>query len=112
MAAYYRIYYDPATGEPLATAWARGDVRAPDRAEDFGRLPGLAGRTESDTGCWERLEADPELEGLIRSKKPVFDVAQDPPVLGWVDWPEPEQSDGDEISADEALEIMMGGEDA
>ena len=112
MAAYYRIYYDLSTGEPLATVWARGDIRVPDRAEDFGRLPGLAGRTESDVGYWEQLEADPELEGLIRSKKPVFDVAQNPPSLSWVDWPEPEQSDEDEISADEALAIMMGGESA
>lgn len=112
MAAYYRIYYDVASGEPLATVWARGDVHVPERANDFAWLPGLAGRTEADAGCWEQLTEDSELEGLIRSKKPVFDVAHDPPTLNWVDWPEPEQSDEDEISADEALAIMMGGEGA
>lgn len=110
MAAYYRIYYDLASGEPLATAWARGDVHAPERSEDFGRLPRLAGMTEADVGCWEQLTEDAELEGLICSKKPVFDIAQNPHVLSWADWPEPEQSDEDEISADEALAIMMGGE--
>lgn len=112
MAAYYRIYYDIASGEPLATVWARGDVHVPDRSEDFGRLPGLAGRTEADAVCWEQLTEDTELEGLICSKKPVFDVSQNPPPLSWVEWPEPEQSDDDEISADEALAIMMGGESA
>ena len=112
MAAYYRIYYDLASGEPLATVWARGDVRVPDRAEDFGKLPGLAGRTEADAGCWEQLTEDAELEGLICSKKPVFYITQNPPVLSWLDWPKPEQSDEDEISADEALAIMMGGEGA
>ena len=112
MAAYYRIYYDVASGEPLATVWARGDVHVPERAEDFGRLPGLAGRTEADAECWEQLTEDSELERLICSKKPVFDIKQNPPVLSWEDWPEPEQSDEDEISADEALAIMMGGEGA
>ena len=112
MLAFYRIYFNAADGEPLATVWARGDVRVPERSEDFSRLPGLAGRAEADVGCWEQLTEDAELEGLIWSKKPVFDVSQNPPSLSWVDWPEPEQSDEDEISADEALAIMMGGESA
>lgn len=110
MAAYYRIYYDPATGEPLATTWARGDVRVPTQTEDYANLPGLAGRSADATGCWERLAEDAELETLIQGKKPKLDVSQEPPALTWEDWPEPEQSDEDEISADEALEIMMGGE--
>lgn len=112
MAAYYRIYYDLTFGEPLATTWARGNVQAPERAEDFARLPGLAGRTEADAGCWEQLTEDAELEALLRSKKPKMDVSQTPPALTWVDWPIPEPSDEDEISADEALAIMMGGEGA
>lgn len=106
MAAYYRIYYDIASGEPLATVWARGDVHAPELAEDFARLPGLAGRTEADAGCWEKLAEDTELEGLIRSKKPVFDISQEPPVLSWVDWPEPEPSDSDAVTGDEFLSMV------
>ena len=112
MLAFYRIYFNAADGEPLATTWAKGDIRVPAQEEDYTNLPGLAGRAETDTGCWEQLTEDSELEGLICSKKPVFDIAQNPPVLSWVDWPEPEQSDEDEISADEALAIMMGGESA
>ena len=112
MLAFYRIYFDANSGEPLATTWARGDIRVPAQEEDYANLHGLAGRTEADTICWEQLTEDAELEALMRSKKPVFDIQQKPPVLSWVDWPEPEQSDEDEISADEALAIMMGGESA
>lgn len=112
MLAFYRIYFDANSGEPLDTTWAKGDIRIPTQEEDYAKLPGLAGRTEADTGCWEQLTEDTELEGMMRSKKPVFDVSQNPPSLSWVDWPEPEQSDEDEISADEALAIMMGGESA
>lgn len=112
MLAFYRIYFNATDGEPLATTWAKGDIRVPAQEEDYANLPGLAGRTEADTGCWEQLTEDSELEGLICSKKPVFDVSQNPPSLSWEDWPEPEQSDEDEISADEALAIMMGGESA
>ena len=112
MLAFYRIYFSGDTREPLATTWAKGDIRVPAREEDYANLYGLAGRTEADTGCWEQFTEDAELEGLMRSKKPVFDITQNPPVLSWVDWPEPEQSDEDEISADEALAIMMGGESA
>ena len=110
MLAFYRIYFDANSGEPLATTWAKGDIRVPEQEEDYANLPGLVGRAEADTGCWEQFTEDSELEGLICSKKPVFDVSQNPPSLSWEDWPEPEQSDEDEISADEALAIMMGGE--
>lgn len=112
MLAFYRIYFNAADGEPLATTWAKGDIRVPTQEEDYAKLPVLAGRTEADTGCWEKLTEDTELEGMMRSKKPVFDITQNPPSLSWVDWPKPEQSDEDEISADEALAIMMGGESA
>lgn len=112
MLAFYRIYFDANSGEPLAITWAKGNIRTPAQEEDYANLPGLAGRTEADVGCWEQISEDAELEGLICSKKPVFDVSQNPPSLSWVDWPEPEQSDEDEISADEALVIMMGGESA
>ena len=112
MLAFYRIYFAGDTGEPLETAWAKGDIRVPAQEEDYANLPGLAGRSAADTICWEQLTEDTELEGLMCSKKPVFDITQNPPVLSWVDWPEPEQSDEDEISADEALAIMMGGESA
>ena len=112
MLAFYRIYFNAADGEPLETAWAKGDIRVPAQEEDYAKLPGLAGRTEADTICWERLTEDTELEALLRSKKPKMDVNQTPPVLTWADWPIPEQSDEDEISADEALQIMVGEETA
>ena len=112
MLAFYRIYFDANSGEPLATAWAKGDIRIPTQAEDYTNLPGLAGRSAADTICWEQLTEDAELEALLRSKKPKMDVNQTPPVLTWADWPIPEQSDEDEISADEALAIVMGGEGA
>ena len=112
MLAFYRIYFDVNSGEPLATTWAKGDIRVPAQEEDYANMPGLAGRTEADTICWEQFTEDAELEALMRSKKPKMDVSQTPPVLTWSDWPIPEQSDEDEISADEALAIMMGGESA
>ena len=55
MLAFYRIYFDANSGEPLATAWAKGDIRVPTQEEDYAKLPGLAGRTEADTICWEQL---------------------------------------------------------
>ena len=112
MLAFYRIYFAGDTGEPLATAWAKGDIRVPAQEEDYTNLPGLVGRSTADTICWERLTEDAELERMICSKKPVFDLTQNPPSLSWGEWPEPEKSDEDEISADEALAIMMGGESA
>lgn len=112
MLAFYRIYFDANSGEPLATAWAKGDIRAPAQEEDYANLPGLAGRSAADTICWEQLTEDTELEALLRSKKPTLDVSQTPPELAWEDWPIPEQSDEDEISADEALQIMVGEETA
>ena len=112
MLAFYRIYFDAADGEPLAITWAKGDIRVPAQEEDYTNLPGLAGRSAADTICWEQLTEDAELEALLRSKKPKMDVNQTPPVLTWADWPIPEQSDEDEISADEALAIVMGGEGA
>lgn len=112
MLAFYRIYFASDTGEPLATAWAKGDIYVPAQAEDYAHLPGLAGRSAADTICWEQLTEDTELEALLRSKKPTLDVGQTPPALAWADWPEPEPSDEDEISADEALQIMVGEETA
>lgn len=112
MLAFYRIYFASDTGEPLATAWAKGDIRVPTQEEDYANLPGLAGRSAADTICWEQLTEDAELEALLRSKKPVLNVGQTPPALIWVDWPVPEPSDEDEISADEALQIMTGEETA
>ena len=112
MLAFYRIYFASDTGEPLAIAWAKGDIYVPAQAEDYAHLPGLAGRSAADTICWEQLTEDAELEALMRSKKPKMDVSQTPPELAWEDWPIPEPSDEDEISADEALAIMMGGESA
>ena len=106
MLAFYRIYFNAADGEPLATAWAKGDIRVPAQTEDYAKLPGLAGRSAADTICWERLTEDAELEALLRSKKPVFDVSQDPPVLSWVDWPEPEQSDADPVTGEELMNMM------
>ena len=112
MLAFYRIYFDAADGEPLATTWAKGDIRVPAQEEDYANLPGLDGRSAADTICWEQLAEDTELEALLRSKKPTLDVGQTPPALAWADWPEPEPSDEDEISADEALQIMVGEETA
>ena len=112
MLAFYRIYFASDTGEPLAEAWAKGDIRVPTQAEDYTNLPGLAGRSAADTLCWEQLTEDAALEALLRLKKPVLDVGQTPPVLTWEDWPVPEPSDEDEISADEALQIMVGEETA
>ena len=112
MLAFYRIYFNAADGEPLATAWAKGDIRVPTQEEDYAKLPGLAGRSAADTICWEQLTEDTELEALLRSKKPTLDVGQTPLALAWADWPEPEPSDEDEISADEALQIMVGEETA
>ena len=112
MLAFYRIYFNATDGEPLATAWAKGDIRVPAQEEDYANLPGLAGRSAADTICWEQLTEDAALEALMRSKKPKMDVSQTPPELAWVDWPVPEPSDEDEISADEALQIMVGEETA
>ena len=106
MLAFYRIYFDANSGEPLATTWAKGDIRIPAHEEDYTNLPGLAGRTEADTGCWEQLTEDAELEALLRSKKPTLDVGQTPPVLTWADWPEPEESDTDPVTGEELMNMM------
>ena len=106
MLAFYRIYFNATDGEPLVTAWAKGDIRVPAQEEDYTNLHGLAGRSAADTICWEQLSEDSELEGLICSKKPVLDVAQNPPALSWVDWPEPEQSDADPVTGEELMNMM------
>ena len=106
MLAFYRIYFAGDTGEPLATAWAKGDIRVPAQTEDYAKLPGLAGRSAADTLCWEQLTEDTELEMLLRSKKPKMDVSQTPPVLTWVDWPEPEESDTDPVTGEELMNMM------
>lgn len=107
MLAFYRIYFDANSGEPLATAWAKGDIRVPTQAEDYANLPGLAGRSAADTICWEQLTEDAALEALLRSKKPKMDVGQTPPALTWVDWPAPaDPTDEDEIGGDELLGMI------
>lgn len=106
MAAYYRIYYDLESGECVCAAWARGDIRIPERNEDFARIPALSGRTEADVGVWEKFEQDSELERLIQSKKATFDFSQSPPALNWAEYPL--ATDDDEISDEDALKIITG----
>nr|DAI01987.1 MAG TPA: hypothetical protein [Caudoviricetes sp.] len=106
MLAFYRIYFNAADGEPLETAWAKGDIRVPTQAEDYTNLPGLAGRSAADTICWEQLTEDAALEALLRSKKPKMDVSQTPPALAWADWPEPEESDTDPVTGEELVKMI------
>lgn len=106
MLAFYRIYFDANSGEPLATTWAKGDIRVPAQEEDYTNLPGLAGRSAADTICWEQFTEDAELEALLRFKKPKMDVSQTPPALTWVDWPAPEESDTDPVTGEELMNMM------
>lgn len=106
MTAYYRIYFDSTSGEPLTITWAKGDVRIPTREEDYATLPALSGRTADDTLCYEELAEDKELEQLLQTKKPVMDVTQDPPVLTWTDYPvDPEY---DELADTKAALAELG----
>ena len=108
---FMRIYYDKASGEVISSRWAKGSVILPPYAQDFAERPELTGRTEENTGLFEWLDEEAAPLEEFGVKKPVVDISQDPPILTWVEWPEPdptEVTDEDEISDSDALKIITG----
>lgn len=103
MTAYYRIYYDRNSGESICTTWARGDVRIPEQDEDFAWLPALSGRTKADTGIWERMAHDAELEWRMQTKLPRFELSGGTAALTWTDFPPVETG---EVSGEELLSMV------
>ena len=111
MAYFMRLYYDKSNGDVVSSRWAKGDIRVPNISEDFETLSELAGRSTEDTGVIEYLDEATAPTEEFGVKKPVVDISQDPPILTWVEWPEPdptEVTDEDEISDSDALKIITG----
>lgn len=88
-----RFYYDRASGRAVYSSMARGDIRRPTRAEDFALLPELAGRTPDDTGLFEWLEPDAEIEDdFARAALVTVDLSGAEPVLAFSDAHETEET--------------------
>lgn len=105
-----KLYYNLTTGVVLESSMRQGSVRMTTFAEDVATLPSLAGRTEADTGCMVWTEPDAEIEEAFTTCTSVsVDVSQEPHQLVF-DYTPPELSQ--DITAEEALSIIVGGETA
>ena len=89
-----RIFYDKATGGIVMTEYMQGDIVVADVDWLYAHADRLAGRSPTDTGCFEWTEPDAEVEALFATKVVGVDVTQTPPVLVWADPPvEPDETE-------------------
>ena len=86
-----RLYYERARGRVGYSGMARGDIRQTTQAEDFALLPELAGRSPDNTGLFEWLEPDAEIEErFARAASVTVDVGGAAPALVFADAAETE----------------------
>lgn len=105
-----KLFYDLNTGAVLESFMRQGSVRMTTFAEDVATLPSLTGRTEADTGCMVWTEPDADIEAAFVGATGVsVDVSQEPHQLVF-DYTQPEEPQ--DIPAEEALAIIVGGETA
>lgn len=105
-----KLYYDLNMGGVLESSMRQGSVRMTTFAEDVATLPSLTGRTEADTGCMVWTEPDAVIEEAFTACTSVsVDVSQEPHQLVF-DYTQPEVPQ--DIPAEEALAIIVGGETA
>lgn len=105
-----KVYYDLTTGVVLESHMRQGAVRMTTFQADCAVLSTLSSRTEADTGCMVWMEPDAEIETAFSTCTSVsVDVTQDPHQLVF-DYSQPEEPQ--DISAEEVLSIVVGGETA
>ena len=94
---YRRLYYDLATGGFISSRMSQGGIYITDVADDFARLPELVGRTPDDTGLFEWLEPDAEIEdSFARATSVAVDVSGTEPQIVFDFTPAPSEPSDDQ----------------